>query len=786
LIIVGVPGKDSQSTVSFTTTTSNRTALDVLGHKSKELMNGMRFLRELGVEELNVPLPIIVVVGDQSAGKSSAVEGLSELRVPRSGGTCTRCPLEINLTTDNNPDASWKCTVSLHTRYSHFGKTRGNQSSSLGPWILNKDAPKDFVFEKIRDQKDLEESIKWAQIATLNPAVNPSEYQPYRDGRVSEGLQVHFSPNIVKLVISGPNLPNLSFIDLPGVINQHRDGEEVVQLVRNLVQSYIETENSLILLACSLEVDLDVSTAAGIVRNLDATSRCFCVLTKPDRLPTGKPDGTLELILRNEKFEFGHGYFVTKQPSQEELEQGITHSIARVQERQFFELNEPWRSELSAFKGRFGTEQLQEALSQELTVAIFKSLPKTMNDVKVKIQDIDLRLQTLPEPPAEDSLRLVVDLLNKFKAEVELQMKGEYPDNKFMQHWGEKAENCRAQMFNLRPTLVVKTTDEQNRKVSVAQVREKAVTDSTKKDVMQIDSDQESEVNTPMPAFRKRYMGAQINTPLAKRTRETPQTPSSKSRRSGNEDQKPNQYINLPMTELAEKLNLDTVHETLCRASHRNIPDLVHPKAVELLISSSIQHWEIPITSWLRDTEKCIRDYINQTMSRLLTPWATTQLHRDALESIDTFVTGELTELRAVVTSALALEHCKPPITLNQKMWKHHELEEARIFQKARRDWLANLHLDEIEAINGKWTIGSARDKQLKSVTNEQLGTDSYSREIEVFAKVRGYYNFASDRLVDNVFQSIHFKLFERCRGKLHDHLADDLRVHEHDGKCTP
>ena len=38
-------------------------------------------------------LPQIAVIGQQSAGKSSVIEAISGITLPRSPGTCTRCVL---------------------------------------------------------------------------------------------------------------------------------------------------------------------------------------------------------------------------------------------------------------------------------------------------------------------------------------------------------------------------------------------------------------------------------------------------------------------------------------------------------------------------------------------------------------------------------------------------------------------------------------------------------------------------------------------------------------------
>lgn len=43
----------------------------------------------------HIPLPQLVVVGDQSSGKSSVLEGLTNLPFPRDSGLCTRFATQI-------------------------------------------------------------------------------------------------------------------------------------------------------------------------------------------------------------------------------------------------------------------------------------------------------------------------------------------------------------------------------------------------------------------------------------------------------------------------------------------------------------------------------------------------------------------------------------------------------------------------------------------------------------------------------------------------------------------
>lgn len=88
--------------------------LHIVGRGVKKLIKGIQSLRKLGVEGLVDPLPKIAVVGDQSTGKSSLIEGIryiihnqgplyrvlkfdgSGIKVPRKAGCCTRVCQDMN------------------------------------------------------------------------------------------------------------------------------------------------------------------------------------------------------------------------------------------------------------------------------------------------------------------------------------------------------------------------------------------------------------------------------------------------------------------------------------------------------------------------------------------------------------------------------------------------------------------------------------------------------------------------------------------------------------------
>lgn len=63
--------------------------LEIVGKKVKLLVDAIEDLRKLGLRALDTVLPELVLVGDQSAGKSSLMGAIAEINLPRATGTYT-------------------------------------------------------------------------------------------------------------------------------------------------------------------------------------------------------------------------------------------------------------------------------------------------------------------------------------------------------------------------------------------------------------------------------------------------------------------------------------------------------------------------------------------------------------------------------------------------------------------------------------------------------------------------------------------------------------------------
>ncbi|KEQ93982.1 hypothetical protein AUEXF2481DRAFT_66902 [Aureobasidium subglaciale EXF-2481] len=428
--------------------------IDLLGRPVQKLVQLIKELEQLGVEARNLPLPKIIVVGDQSAGKSSLIEGISGIKVPRSDGTCTRCPLEITLY--SSQDTAWSCEVSLQQKFSF--DPNASTDGRYGKWHEDH-TPTTIRFATVTNKTDLTGIISRAQWATLNPGDDPKKYL---NADIVEALPlaVEFAPNKVILDLTAPGQPSLSFIDLPGVIRQmttHKD-QWLVKLVENFVADHIKQGNSLILLARSMESDFANSSGAALIDQCNgAIDRTVGCLTKPDRWPPGSRTQSIQSVLRGDAFAVGHGYFITKQPDQLELNGEISSAEARRNEMAFF-AQMPWSTELADFQDCFGTFKLRDTLSVKLTKQILVTLPRISKTVNAHLEEIETELAGYPDPP-ENALGKVLEALNVFRNSVEKHSQGIHPHNELRNSLKELNNTFHVSLHKLRPGLIVATPE---------------------------------------------------------------------------------------------------------------------------------------------------------------------------------------------------------------------------------------------------------------------------------------------------------------------------------------
>lgn len=207
------------------------------------------------------------------------------------------------------------------------------------------------------------------------------------------------------------------------------------------------------LLAVPFESDIDNSKASGLLNELNANNRTIGVLTKPDRLQSDdRVEGWLE-VLRGEAFAKGHGYYVVKQPSQQDLNSGITHAEARQKESEFFE-SEGWKNRFAGFQDRLGTGRLRDVLSGKLAALSLDCLPSVAQRVEIRLRELNDELKRLPDPPA-NAFHVVTTAVSDFANQMRIKLDSERP-NDLTKSWKE-ARNVFKNAIQVEgcPTLVV-------------------------------------------------------------------------------------------------------------------------------------------------------------------------------------------------------------------------------------------------------------------------------------------------------------------------------------------
>ncbi|KAF8514309.1 P-loop containing nucleoside triphosphate hydrolase protein [Gautieria morchelliformis] len=358
-------------------------------------LDAINRLQNLGAQR-DIDIPQIVVIGSQSAGKSSLIESISGITLPRASGTCTRCPTECRLIHSTEP---WQCTVSLRFTTNESGN--------------HYDSARNVQFgQVIRNPKDVEERLRRAQRAVLNPSLNPQQFLENTQANVRNALD--FSTNIVSLEIQGPDVTDLSFCDLPGLIASVSDDgrDEDVEEVKELVSSYIRKESCIILLTVACETDFETQGAYRLAKAYDpAGSRTIGVLTKPDRIPEGEHAKWFALI-KNERSALVNGWYCVKQPSTAELEKGLTFFEARRRGEEYFR-TPPWSRLDHRCQSRLGTQAVTQKLNGFLMDMISKRFPEIMEELQAMLQQTKDELQMLPDPPSNDPILELMHLVNE-------------------------------------------------------------------------------------------------------------------------------------------------------------------------------------------------------------------------------------------------------------------------------------------------------------------------------------------------------------------------------------
>uniref|UniRef100_A0A0W0FIG9 Dynamin family protein n=1 Tax=Moniliophthora roreri TaxID=221103 RepID=A0A0W0FIG9_MONRR len=359
--------------------------------------------------------PRVAVVGAQSSGKSSLVEAISGINVPRDSGTCTKCPMECTVINDDSD--TWSCTIKLKT-----GANAGGTISS-----------KRFGPVRITDKEDVELWIRRAQTAILNLHRSSSDFEKMSaedlrrvaddDKKQDNPRMLAFSKDLIEVEIRDPELPPLTFVDLPGLIQHHKESS-TIQLVRNMVKYFIGGErrnNTLMLIVMPANEDTNNQEAMRLAKDFDEPGvRTIGVLTKPDGVRAGdigRQESVKATLEGRGEFQLTNGYYCVRLPNDAERVEKLGRQEMFVRADKFFRTTKPWNEVTD--RSVFGVANLVTSVSELLVKIIESNLPKLKRQVEEKLKQCEKELAALPPEPEGQPKEQLIDLLKEFTDAVE-------------------------------------------------------------------------------------------------------------------------------------------------------------------------------------------------------------------------------------------------------------------------------------------------------------------------------------------------------------------------------
>ncbi|KAF8248453.1 hypothetical protein K440DRAFT_583381 [Wilcoxina mikolae CBS 423.85] len=313
-------------------------------------------LRSYGVSEF-VSLPQIVVCGDQSAGKSSVLEAITEIRFPSKDNLCTTFATEIILRRSLETKVSVRIIPS---------------ASGTEPSQEKKDKLAAF-HHSMKSFDDLPELIEKAKLAMdLNTGAT-------------------FSRDVLSIEISGPTQPHLTVVDLPGLIHVAPGRPTDVQLVSDLVASYMNNPRTIILAVVSAKNDYQNQIVLQRAKAVDPEGRrTLGVITKPDSLSVGsESEAAFIRLAKNEDISFGLGWHVLRNRCFEERDTNFEERN-RAEER-FFQTG-VW---MDIARSSVGIGTLRSRLSRLLYDHIKGELPTVYRDICAGLNSSEEKLVKL-------------------------------------------------------------------------------------------------------------------------------------------------------------------------------------------------------------------------------------------------------------------------------------------------------------------------------------------------------------------------------------------------------
>jgi hypothetical protein len=202
-----------------------------------------------------------------------------------------------------------------------------------------------------------------------------------------------FARDVLTVEISGPSRPQLTLVDLPGLIHSanRMQSDEDVKLIQELVLDYMKNPRTIILAVITAKNDYANQIVLKHCQTIDPTGhRTLGIITKPDTLTEGTANQRSWLDLaQNRDIYFELGWHMVKNRS--DLEGSKSFSQRNTAERQFFSKG----AYLDLPSHCKGIETLRSRLSALLYNHLKTELPHLKGELMEKLSNTSRELDHL-------------------------------------------------------------------------------------------------------------------------------------------------------------------------------------------------------------------------------------------------------------------------------------------------------------------------------------------------------------------------------------------------------
>ena len=362
----------------------------MLNEKFKEnigpLLDEFDKVREL-LKDTKIEVPKIIAIGDQSSGKSSLLDSISGIYLPKGNGRVTLCPIQIQMRK----------------------KDKYNQSN--------------YAIVKIQNDKD---SYKQCSLDELENNVKLCQE---KIKKICEEKKKKIIDKEIQIRVYNNDSPELTLTDLPGLIYNDAEND-----IKKLYEKYMN-EKTIILTVCSTNNDLDSSESIKYAKKYNENS--IIIFTKFDEVINNANSQDLyNKVMKSDIHKYKKPIIV-RNMTLKEYENKVSQAKVRKKEMDLIEND----SILSKLPDECkGINPLIQYLIQKQKDILFKNRDNLLNDINSEIKKYEEEKAELP-PCAEtdqDKMKIIDRCCRIFQNLVE--NKNSYKDKSIALQLDDKLE----------------------------------------------------------------------------------------------------------------------------------------------------------------------------------------------------------------------------------------------------------------------------------------------------------------------------------------------------------